>query len=57
MAWPRAEVYGSDWYLQYFALLLLGGVLVVGTIAYLLRSRAISTDDIGEELAPEPAVG
>jgi urea carboxylase system permease len=42
MAWPRQAVYdpaGGHWYLQYFALLFLAGVAVLGYAAYLLANR------------------
>jgi urea carboxylase system permease len=34
LGWPRAKVYGNDWYLQYFPQLFLVGTAVVGVIAY-----------------------
>lgn len=37
MAWPRAAVYdpaNAHWYLRYFAVLLLGGVILVGALCY-----------------------
>jgi urea carboxylase system permease len=33
LGWPRAKVFGSDWYLQYFPLLMLGVTAVVGAAA------------------------
>jgi urea carboxylase system permease len=36
LAWPRAKVYGADWYLQYFPQLFLAGSFAVGAVAYLL---------------------
>lgn len=52
MAWPRQAVYGSVWYLQYFAVLLLGGVLVVGAVAYLSRRKAAAAIADEEVLSP-----
>ncbi len=49
MAWPRAEVYdptGGHWYLQYFAPVCVGGILVLGD-----RSRTRSGN---RQLAPLP---
>jgi urea carboxylase system permease len=45
IGWPRASVYdpqGGHWYLQYFALLFVGGSLVIGAVAFwaVRRSRA-----------------
>jgi urea carboxylase system permease len=37
LGWPRAKVFGTEWYLQYFPLLLLGGTIVVGALAYASR--------------------
>ncbi|MCW2668231.1 MAG: amino acid permease [Frankiales bacterium] len=34
LGWPRAKVFGSAWYLQWFPELFLGGAIVVGAIAY-----------------------
>jgi urea carboxylase system permease len=37
IGWPRGSVYdpqGGHWYLQYFALLFVGGSLLVGTVAF-----------------------
>jgi urea carboxylase system permease len=42
MAWPRASVYdpaGNHWYLRYFAVLLLGAVLVLGLLVYRSADR------------------
>jgi urea carboxylase system permease len=48
MAWPRAAVYdpsGHHWYLRYFAVLLVGGLTVLGLFVY--RGRRI-TPAVGE---------
>jgi urea carboxylase system permease len=37
LGWPRAKVYGTDWYLQYFPELFLVGTAVVGVLAYSAR--------------------
>jgi amino acid transporter len=39
LAWPRAEVFGTEWYLQYFPELLLAGALAVGALAYATQKR------------------
>lgn len=46
MAWPRAEVYdpaGHHWYLRWFAVLLLGVVLVVGLVGYARQRGGVVT--------------
>ncbi len=64
MAWPRAEVYdpaGGHWYLQYFAPVCVGGILILGLIAYGIRARQIapqpSSIDVGTELDGIDAAG
>ena len=42
LGWPRAKVFGTDWYLQYFPELFLGGALLVGALAYLRAAGAES---------------
>jgi urea carboxylase system permease len=45
MAWPRAEVYdpaGGHWYLQWFAPVCVGGILVLGIAAYAIRNRQMA---------------
>jgi urea carboxylase system permease len=37
IGWPRAIVYGSSWYLRYFAPLFLAAAVVCGALAYLRR--------------------
>ena len=37
LGWPRMKVFGTDWYLQYFPLLFLGGAIVVGAVAYVVQ--------------------
>jgi len=37
LGWPRAKVFGTDWYLQYFPELFLGGAVLVGAIAFLAQ--------------------
>jgi len=42
VAWPRPEVYdpdGGHWYLQYSSLLITGGALVLGALAYTVMRR------------------
>jgi amino acid transporter len=46
IGWPRAVVYGTSWYLQYFSLLFVGGCAVVGIVSYL---RARQRDRVGME--------
>jgi urea carboxylase system permease len=49
LGWPRAKVYGTDWYLQYFPELFLAGTAVVGLIAYAVqmadRPKVITVPD------------
>jgi urea carboxylase system permease len=42
MAWPRAAVYGTAWYLRWFAPLCLAVVAMVGAVLYLTRDAARS---------------
>jgi len=37
LGWPRAKVFGTDWYLQYFPELFLGGAVLVGAVAFLAQ--------------------
>jgi urea carboxylase system permease len=53
LGWPRAEVFGGQWYLRYFPQLFLVGAIVVGAVAY-LRQRSESRR---EATALDPAPG
>jgi hypothetical protein len=51
IAWPRAEIYdieGGHWYLQYFPIEFLAGLLLVGFIAYrrVLREHGVTTHGV-----------
>src|SRR3954467_15624027 len=37
LAWPRAEVFGSEWYLRFFPELLLAGALAAGAVAHAVQ--------------------
>jgi amino acid transporter len=39
MGWPRAEVYGEEWYHQYAAPLFTGALVLVGAVYYFLVQR------------------
>lgn len=39
LAWPRASVFGTDWYLQFFPEMFLAGAAVVGVLAYAVQRR------------------
>lgn len=57
LGWPRAKVFGTDWYLQFFPELLLGGAIVVGVLAYLAqRPRMIPIPAVASPTvsAPQP---
>ena len=54
LGWPRAKVFGSDWYLQYFPELFLVGTLLLGAAAYAGQRRQLRWD--AAELDPEPSV-
>jgi urea carboxylase system permease len=62
LGWPRAVVYdpeGGHWYLQYFALLFVGGSLVLGVLAYASWRRSLGAAvaaPVEEELATAQAV-
>jgi amino acid transporter len=34
LGWPRQKVFGTDWYLQFFPEVFLGGAMAVGVLAY-----------------------
>ena len=51
VGWPRAKVFGSAWYLQWFPELFLGGAVVVGAIAY----AAVRPHVPRSIVLPEPA--
>lgn len=58
LAWPRAAVYdpaGGHWYLQYFALLFVGGSLLVGVVAYALHRHELAGEQTPAAAAPELA--
>ncbi len=52
MAWPRTSVYGNDWYLQYFSILLLAAIAIVGTgtFVYLKRAARITAVNVPESV-------
>ncbi|MGZ6793470.1 MAG: amino acid permease, partial [Mycobacteriales bacterium] len=57
LGWPRAKVYGADWYLQYFPQLFLGGAVLVGAVAYLAkRPHAHAHLPHPHLVLPEPGV-
>ena len=53
LGWPRAKVFGTDWYLQYFPELFLAGTVLVGAAAY-FRQR---TENRREAAALDPFPG
>src|SRR3954469_11363189 len=51
LGWPRAKVFGTEWYLQYFPELFLAGAVLVGVIAFVaqraeLRRAAAELDPL-----------
>jgi urea carboxylase system permease len=60
LGWPRAKVFGTSWYLQYFPQLFLGGAVGAGILAYAVqrlqhRNQTTALEfSPGLELSPEP---
>jgi amino acid transporter len=52
LGWPRAKVFGTSWYLQYFPELFLAGTVVVGAGAYVLQRLEMRRE--AAALDPEP---
>jgi amino acid transporter len=52
LAWPRAEVFGSQWYLRFFPELMLAGALLVGALAYVVQKAQLRHESA--ELDPAP---
>jgi amino acid transporter len=52
LAWPRAEVFGSEWYLRFFPELVLAGALLVGAVAYAVQKAQVRRESA--ELDPAP---
>jgi urea carboxylase system permease len=52
LGWPRAKVFGTTWYLQYFPELFLGGAIVVGASAYALQRRETRREAAALDPAP-----
>jgi urea carboxylase system permease len=44
LAWPRAEVFGSEWYLRFFPELVLAGALLVGAVAHAVQRAQLRRD-------------
>jgi urea carboxylase system permease len=55
LAWPRTKVFGSDWYLQFFPELFLGGALLVGALAYAAQKAQVRR--AAAALDPAPSCG
>jgi urea carboxylase system permease len=53
LGWPRAKVFGTTWYLQFFPELFLGGTIVIGAAAYLWQRH----ENRREAAALDPAPG
>jgi urea carboxylase system permease len=54
LGWPRAKVFGTDWYLQYFPELFLGGAIGVGALAFVVQRRQLRSE--AAELDPSPGM-
>jgi urea carboxylase system permease len=52
LAWPRAEVFGTEWYLRFFPELMLAGALLVGALAYVVQKAQLRHEST--ELDPAP---
>ena len=52
LGWPRAKVFGTEWYLQYFPELFLGGAIVIGAVAYAWQRHENRRDAAALDPAP-----
>ncbi|NJC72240.1 amino acid permease [Planosporangium thailandense] len=52
LAWPRAKVFGADWYLRFFPELVLAGAVGVGAVAYATRRSEVRGGAAGRQGAP-----
>ncbi|MCW2594725.1 MAG: putative amino-acid permease [Jatrophihabitans sp.] len=52
LGWPRAKVFGTDWYLQYAPELFLGAAIVLGAIAYVAQRRENRRKAVALDPAP-----
>jgi urea carboxylase system permease len=55
LAWPRPEVFGTEWYLRFFPQLILAGALLLGALAYTVQKAQLRRD--AAELDPAPVTG
>jgi amino acid transporter len=55
LAWPRAEVFGTEWYLRFFPELMLAGALLVGAVAYAVQKAQVRRDAADLDPAPVAA--
>ncbi|MDQ1662330.1 MAG: hypothetical protein QOJ68_2310 [Blastococcus sp.] len=55
LGWPRAKVFGTEWYLQFFPELFLAGALLLGAAAYAGQRRQLRRD--AHDLDPAPSFG
>ena len=55
LAWPRAEVFGTEWYLRFFPELLLAGALRVGAVAHAVQ-RAQARRGVAGPAPARPAL-
>jgi hypothetical protein len=53
LAWPRAEVFGSEWYLRFFPELMLAGALLVGAGAYAVQKAQVRRDAAALDPVPD----
>jgi urea carboxylase system permease len=53
LAWPRAQVFGSDWYLRFLPELFLAGTLGVGAVAYATRRAQVRQGAAERQAASE----
>jgi urea carboxylase system permease len=56
IAWPRAYVYGTDWYFRFGAYIFIGGFFVIGCLYYFFVQRHKTDVDLAEHRAETPTL-
>ena len=56
IAWPRADVYGTDWYFRFGAYEFIGASFLIGALYYIFIQRHKSDAEIAEHRAETPTL-
>ena len=56
IAWPRADVYGTDWYFKFGAYEFIGASFVIGALYYVFIQRHKTDAEIAEHRAEIPTL-